>query len=73
MNLLLVAMGALADLLSSRVKAEVFRLLFSIHGRELYVRKIERQTYCFDLSDQRVDLKFHPRERVEVMHVEDPA
>lgn len=36
-------MDALADLLSSRVKAEVFRLLFGPGARELHVREIARR------------------------------
>ena len=43
-------MGTLADLLSSRVKAEVFRLLFSIQGRELHVREIARQSGLNDAT-----------------------
>jgi len=37
-------MSALAEILSSRVKAEIFRLLFGISGRELHLREIERQS-----------------------------
>jgi DNA-binding transcriptional ArsR family regulator len=37
-------MNALADILSSRVKAEVFRLLFGLDGRPLHLREIERQS-----------------------------
>jgi DNA-binding transcriptional ArsR family regulator len=37
-------MNALAELLSSRVKAEVFRLLFGLTNRELHVRELERQS-----------------------------
>ena len=43
-------MGVLAELLSSRVKAEVFRLLFSIQGRELHVREIARQSGLNDAT-----------------------
>lgn len=37
-------MSTLADILSSRVKAEVFRLLFGIDGAPLHLREIERQS-----------------------------
>jgi predicted nucleotidyltransferase len=37
-------MNALADILSSRVKAEVFRLLFGLGERPLHLREIERQS-----------------------------
>lgn len=36
-------MTTLADLLSSRVKAEIFRLLFGIDGQELHVREMARR------------------------------
>ena len=37
-------MKLLAEILSSRVRAEIFRLLFGVSERELHVREIERQT-----------------------------
>ena len=37
-------MKLLAEILSSRVRAEIFRLLFGVSDRELHVREIERQT-----------------------------
>jgi uncharacterized protein len=37
-------MNTLAELLSSRVKAQVFRLLFGLEDRELHVRELERQS-----------------------------
>jgi predicted nucleotidyltransferase len=37
-------MNTLADILSSRVMAEVFRLLFGIEGAPLHLREIERQS-----------------------------
>lgn len=37
-------MSTLADILSSRVKAEVFRLLFGVEGAPLHLREIERQS-----------------------------
>lgn len=36
-------MRLLVDLLSSKARAEIFRLLFGLHERELHVREIERQ------------------------------
>jgi predicted nucleotidyltransferase len=41
-------MSALSELLSSRVKAEVFRLLFGLGARELHVREIGRQARLAD-------------------------
>lgn len=43
-------MNTLAELLSSRVKAEVFRLLFGTVGGELHVREIERQSGLADAT-----------------------
>lgn len=37
-------MSILADILSSRVRAEVFRLLFGLAGGELHLREMERQS-----------------------------
>jgi len=37
-------MNRLAELLSSRARAEIFRLLFSATGQELHVREIERRS-----------------------------
>jgi predicted nucleotidyltransferase len=37
-------MNTLADLLSSNVKAEVFRLLFGLHGEPLHLREMERRS-----------------------------
>ncbi len=36
-------MGTLSDLLSSRVRAEIFRLLFGLDEKELHLREMERQ------------------------------
>jgi DNA-binding transcriptional ArsR family regulator len=36
-------MAILAEILSSRVRSEIFRLLFGLSEKELYVREIERQ------------------------------
>lgn len=43
-------MNALAELLSSRVKAEIFRLLFGVTANELHVRAIERQSGLADAT-----------------------
>ena len=43
-------MNALAELLSSRVKAEIFRLLFGVQDQELHVREIERQSGLADAT-----------------------
>jgi DNA-binding transcriptional ArsR family regulator len=43
-------MNTLAELLSSRVKAEIFRLLFGVAPRELHVREIERQSGLADAT-----------------------
>lgn len=43
-------MNTLAELLSSRVKAEIFRLLFGAAPRELHVREIERQSGLADAT-----------------------
>ena len=43
-------MNTLAELLSSRVKAEIFRLLFGAVTRELHVREIERQSGMADAT-----------------------
>ena len=40
-------MGTLSDILSSRVRAEIFRLLFGLDEKELHLREMERQA---DLS-----------------------
>ena len=43
-------MDTLIELLSSRVKAEIFRLLFALEGRELHVREIGRQAALNDAT-----------------------
>ena len=43
-------MNTLADLLSSRVKAEMFRLLFGTVDQELHVREIERRSGLADAT-----------------------
>jgi hypothetical protein len=42
--------NTLADLLSSLVKAEVFRLLFGTIGGELHVREIEHRSGLADAT-----------------------
>ena len=49
-------MNTLALLLSSGVKAELFRLLFGLNDQELHVRELERQS-GFALSTVRQELK----------------
>jgi DNA-binding transcriptional ArsR family regulator len=36
-------MGTLANILSSRVRAEIFRLLFGLNEKELHLREVQRQ------------------------------
>jgi DNA-binding transcriptional ArsR family regulator len=43
-------MNILVELLSSRVKAEIFRLLFGVGAHELHVREIERQSGLADAT-----------------------
>jgi DNA-binding transcriptional ArsR family regulator len=49
-------MELLADLLSSRVRAEIFRLLFGLHEKELHVRELERRS-GLSLGTVRQELK----------------
>ena len=49
-------MALLAELLSSKVRAEIFRLLFGIRERELHVREIERQA-GFSIATVRQELQ----------------
>jgi uncharacterized protein len=39
-----MVMSVLAEILSSRVKAEIFRLLFGLSAKELHLRELERQS-----------------------------
>ena len=39
-----MVMSILAEILSSRVKAEIFRLLFGLSAKELHLRELERQS-----------------------------
>ena len=43
-------MNALSELLSSRVKAEIFRLLFGVQDQQLHVREIERRSGLADAT-----------------------
>jgi DNA-binding transcriptional ArsR family regulator len=49
-------MSILADILSSRVRAEIFRLLFGLNEKELHLREIERQV-ALSLGTIRQDLQ----------------
>ena len=51
-----MVMSVLAEILSSRVKAEVFRLLFGLSAKELHLRELERQT-GFALGTVRQELQ----------------
>jgi uncharacterized protein len=49
-------MGTLSDILSSRVRAEIFRLLFGLDEKELHLREMERQA-SLSLGTIRQDLQ----------------
>jgi len=49
-------MGVLSDILSSRVRAEIFRLLFGLDEKELHLREMERQA-SLSLGTIRQDLQ----------------
>ena len=49
-------MGTLSDILSSRVRAEIFRLLFGLDEKEVYLREMERQA-SLSLGTIRQDLQ----------------
>jgi len=49
-------MSTLAEILSSRVRAEIFRLLFGLNEKELHLREMERQT-ALSLGTVRQDLQ----------------
>ena len=49
-------MTQLAEILSSKVRAEIFRLLFGLSEKELHVREIERQT-GFSIATVRQELQ----------------
>lgn len=58
-------MNLLAEILSSRVRAEIFRLLFSGTGDELHVREIERRSGFNDRSIRQELGKLERRELVK--------
>jgi len=49
-------MTTLAKILSSRVRAEIFRLLFGLMGKEMHPREMERRA-CLSFETIRQDLK----------------
>jgi len=49
-------MNILSKILSSRVRADIFRLLFNGHMQELHIRAIERQS-CVTFNSIRQELK----------------
>jgi len=49
-------MGTLSDILSSRVRAEIFRLLFGLDEKEVHLRKMEMQA-SLSLGTFRQDLQ----------------
>lgn len=49
-------MGTLSDILSSRVRAEIFRLLFGVNEQELHLRELARQA-GLSLGTVRQDLQ----------------
>jgi predicted nucleotidyltransferase len=49
-------MGTLSDILSSRVRAEIFRLLFGLDEKEVHLREMERQA-TLSLGTIRQDLQ----------------
>jgi DNA-binding transcriptional ArsR family regulator len=49
-------MGTLSEILSSRVRAEIFRLLFGLDEKELHLREMERQA-SLSLGTIRQDLQ----------------
>lgn len=57
-------MALLAEILSSKVRAEIFRLLYGLSPKELHVREIERQT-GFTIGTVRQEL--HKLVRTELL------
>jgi predicted nucleotidyltransferase len=49
-------MTQLAEILSSKIRSEIFRLLFGVNRKELHVREIERQT-GFSIGTVRQELQ----------------
>jgi len=58
-------MNRLAELLSSRARAEIFRLLFSGTGVELHVREIERRS---GLNDSTLRQELRKLVRLDLVH-----
>jgi DNA-binding transcriptional ArsR family regulator len=57
-------MNALSEILSSRARAEIFRLLFSGTGRELHIREIQRRS---GLSDGTIRQELRKLVRLELV------
>lgn len=58
-------MNRLAELLSSRARAEIFRLLFSGTGEELHVREIERRS---GLNESTIRQELRKLVRLDLVH-----
>jgi predicted nucleotidyltransferase len=58
-------MNRLAEILSSRARAEIFRLLFSGRGEELHVRAIERRS---GLNDSTIRQELRKLVRLDLVH-----
>ena len=58
-------MNRLAELLSSRARAEIFRLLFGGTGVELHVREIERRS---GLNDSTLRQELRKLVRLDLVH-----
>jgi len=49
-------MGLLSEILSSRIRAALFHLLFDLEPREFYMRELERRT-GFSIGAVQTELK----------------
>lgn len=58
-------MNRLAEILSSRARAEIFRLLFSGAAKELHVREIERRS---GLNDSTIRQELSKLKRLDLVH-----
>lgn len=58
-------MNSLAELLTSRARAEIFRLLFSGRGEELHVREIERRS---GLNESTIRQELRKLVRLDLVH-----
>jgi DNA-binding transcriptional ArsR family regulator len=58
-------MNSLAELLSSRARAEIFRLLFNGRGEELHVREIERRS---GLNESTIRQELRKLVRLDLVH-----